>query len=337
MPDSPEWTIHPYREEDADRVVELLASCLGRGGIPRSTAFWRWKHESNPFGPSPALVATAGRELVALRAFLRWDWWSGERRVPAVRAVDTATRADHRGRGLFSALTGELVERETERGTAFVFNTPNRQSGPGYLKMGWRRLGRLPVLVRPFALRSLARRMGLGGAPASALEPGLEPMARFLDRPQTAPLLAAVEGERGADPRHRSRLDDAYLRWRYAAIPGLDYQAAWHGEGDAAAALVVRTRRRRGLVEASVSEILVTAAPASVRNAARLLRALGSTTSAGYAVAVASPRTAERRALGRAGFLPLPGAGPHLYARRLAGQPPRLADWRLSVGSFEIF
>ena len=340
MPDSAEWTILPYRESDADRVVDLLAGCLGEGGVPRSTAFWRWKHESNPFGPSPALLATAGDGIVGVRAFLRWDWWSGDRRVPAVRAVDTATRAGWRGRGVFSALTGELVEREARRGTAFVFNTPNRASGAGYLKMGWRPVGRLPVLVRPFGLRALRRFAG-GGRPTAD---GLPPVAHLLDRRQTAALVAAVDRQR-RDGRYRTKLDDVYLRWRYADAPGLDYRACWRGDGADAAALIVRIRRRRRCVEASVSEVLATGEPASVGNAARLLASLAATTTADYAVAVASPRTPERRALAAAGFLPLPAAGPRLFVRALAADageaplppPDRLASWRLGVGSFEIF
>ena len=45
-------------------------------------------------------------------------------------------------------------------GVDFVFNTPNDKSRPGYLKMGWREVGRLPVAVRPVGVggvRSVAR------------------------------------------------------------------------------------------------------------------------------------------------------------------------------------
>ena len=38
-----------------------------------------------------------------------------------------------------------------------MFNTPNDQSRPGYLKMGWQLVGRLPVLARPRSPAALAR------------------------------------------------------------------------------------------------------------------------------------------------------------------------------------
>ena len=85
----------------------------------------------------------------------------------AVRAVDTATDPGWRRRGLFSELTRQLVEEVRRDGTAFVFNTPGASSRPGYLKLGWQEVGRLPLLVRP--LRSLASswipRSGRHGGP----------------------------------------------------------------------------------------------------------------------------------------------------------------------------
>ena len=49
------------------------------------------------------------------------------------------------------------VEEMTAEGVDVVFNTPNTQSRPGYLKMGWIDVGRLPVAARPTGLRSLVR------------------------------------------------------------------------------------------------------------------------------------------------------------------------------------
>src|SRR5690606_36927640 len=59
------------------------------------------------------------------------------------------------GKGIFKKLTLALVEFCKERQDHFVFNTPNEQSKPGYLKMGWEEAGRLPIsltVLRPFRL-----------------------------------------------------------------------------------------------------------------------------------------------------------------------------------------
>ena len=76
-----DWTIRSARNDDVEAVVGLLCTCLGDGGVPRSADFWRWKHQDNPFGPSPVLLATAGERIVGVRAFLRWSWHRGDREV----------------------------------------------------------------------------------------------------------------------------------------------------------------------------------------------------------------------------------------------------------------
>ena len=58
-------------------------------------------------------------------------------------------------------------------------------------------------------------------------------------------------------------------------------------------------------------------------------------------MAIASPRTPERSALRRAGFLPLPAAGPRLFVRPRAATTPlppgQLSNWRWSTGAAELF
>ena len=85
--------------------------------------------------------------LIGLRAFMRWRLAAGDRDLTAVRAVDTATHPDFQGMGVFSRLTRAALDA-MEGQVDLVFNTPNGKSGPGYLKLGWREVGRVPVAVR---------------------------------------------------------------------------------------------------------------------------------------------------------------------------------------------
>ena len=132
-------------------MLSLLRRSLGG---ERTERFWRWKHEQNPFGRSPVLLAFDDDKLVGLRAFMRWTF-NGS--IRAVRAVDTVTDPEYRGRGIFTLLTKRLIE---EVDAEFVFNTPNAKSGPGYEKLGWERLGRIDVWARP----ALGMRGATGGA-----------------------------------------------------------------------------------------------------------------------------------------------------------------------------
>ncbi len=151
---------------DEVQVLALIELALGRRPDPRNAAFFAWKHRENAFGPSPAWVAVDGNRIVGLRTLMRWEFETRDRPVRAVRAVDTATHPDHQGRGIFSALTRRAVDELRAEGVDFVFNTPNDKSRPGYLKMGWQPVGRLPTGLRPASITALPtdrQRAGAGG------------------------------------------------------------------------------------------------------------------------------------------------------------------------------
>ena len=141
--------IREAQHSDVSDIVDLLKVSLGEGLMPKSEAFWCWKHINNPFGKSPVLLAVDGGKLVGVRAFMRWEWKLGEKIFKAVRAVDTATHPDYQGKGIFKKLTLRLVEQSRKDGVDFIFNTPNKSSKPGYLKMGWSEYGRMAISIRP--------------------------------------------------------------------------------------------------------------------------------------------------------------------------------------------
>jgi hypothetical protein len=98
-----------------------------------------WKHVQNPAGKSFVLVAEEDSRLVGLRIFMLWDFHINGRAYKALRPVDTAVHKDYQGKGLFKKLT--LQGLDMMKGNFdFIFNTPNNNSLPGYLKMGWTQL-----------------------------------------------------------------------------------------------------------------------------------------------------------------------------------------------------
>ena len=143
---------------DKPAIIHLLRKSLGESTIPKSEVLWNWKHELNPFGPSYLLLAEEDEKLVGVRAFMRWEWrWKGQI-YKAIRAVDTATDPAYQGRGIFKKLTLEQIAICKNEGISFVFNTPNNQSKPGYLKMGWVEQGKLPLkfkVLRPLTMAYL--------------------------------------------------------------------------------------------------------------------------------------------------------------------------------------
>ncbi|MGD8331262.1 MAG: GNAT family N-acetyltransferase [Acidobacteriota bacterium] len=336
---------------DLPEVLSLLRRALGPESRAGNPAYWDWKHEQNPFGSSPCLVAEAEGKIVGLRVFLRWELqWRG-RTVRAVRAVDTATDSKWRRRGIFSRLTLGLLDECEKEGVGLVFNTPNDRSRPGYLKMGWGIVGRPPLLVRARRPLRIAKAMVRHTAQAST-DGG--PMQGF---PTVADLLESVDVQRfiGSDGQPplvgggQGRADSAplmtcsspgYLAWRYRDVPGVSYSASWD-QRQAGAALIFSLKERAGLRELSIAETLV-ASERDIGSAARLIRDVWRQSDADYGLAVASADTAARRALRRALFFAVPGRGPMLCARPLSAGPSAaelldLRNWRVSLGDLELF
>ncbi len=202
------------RAEPADRpaMIGVATRALGWRGDGRDRDLFAWKHDDNAFGPSPAWVAVVAGEIVGFRTFMRWELGRGAERLRMVRAVDTATDPDHQGRGIFRRLNETAVAELTSAGCDAVFNTPNSQSRPGYLKMGWVELGRPAISVRPrgpLAALRMARSRTASEKWSEATTVG-HPATEALYGPGLDSLLAALPAAAGwGTPR-----TSAFLRWR---------------------------------------------------------------------------------------------------------------------------
>ena len=311
--------IRPATPDDRAAILGLLRRSLGWDDDPRYEQLFRWKHELNAFGPSPAWVATDGDRVVGVRMFMRWEFVRGGQVLRAVRAVDTATDPDHQGRGLFTALTLHALDEVAAEGVHFVFNTPNSQSRPGYLKMGWREVGRLPAAVRPRSPLSLAKMVKArvpSGHWSADLSMGL-PFDRWAEKAE------ALSGPRDLPIRMlATNTSDAFYRWRFGGDL-LRYRVVEGRDG----AVVVRGRQRGQALELVqlASFGLDPVAADAVTNTA--LRRSG----ADHVIRLGSPDP-------KRGFLPLPGGGPVLTWRAVNehGLPP-LSNWSLTMGDIELF
>lgn len=339
------YEVRELQPSDEPAVLALLTASLAGGPTgERTAAFLGWKHQDNPFGRSPGLVAVTDTGAVAaVRLLLRWELQVGEQRLRAVRAVDTATGPDHQGRGLFRRLTTTALET-VAADADLVFNTPNDASRPGYLKMGWQVVGEVPVRLRP--VRPVRFVRGLRGAgqspvagPEAAVSSALPRAADVLhDRgTEIADLLA--EAEAGASPHHlRTPRSPSYLSWRYADPPGLDYRCvAVERSGRLVGLGLGRLRRRGRLVELTLGDVLVrpgdrAAARAVLRGAARR--------DVDHVAAHLTPGSDLERAGRPSGYLRVPGRGLTLTVNPRTALPvdaTSLDSWHLQLGDLELF
>jgi predicted N-acetyltransferase YhbS len=326
--------------DDDPAVLELLQASMGWVPDEQYARFFAWKHRESPFGTSPSWVALDGDRVIGFRTFMRWRFDHGGRPVEAVRAVDTATHPDHQGQGIFSLLTRHALEELREDGIGFVFNTPNERSRPGYLKMGWQVVHKLPVAARPrsaLALVRLARARTPADKWSAPTNGGVDALEALADDDALALLLArtgagsGVDGSAGdgsGDGGLRTQRTPEYLRWRYG-FPPLRYRAVTAPGGLAEGLVIFRVRRRGAANEAALCEVLV---PGDDSTTIRhLLTEVLRASQADHAVLLGAARPAL-------GFLPVPGQGPTLVWRDVVETaPPPSADWHLTLGDIELF
>lgn len=299
-------TTRDFSETDLPEVLDLMRRSLGETDLlARTPELFRWKHLANPFGRSIVLVAEEVGRVVGLRAFMRWELEGPNGTLlRCVRAVDTATHPQFQRRGIFRRLTLEAVEVAEEQGVDLIFNTPNERSGAGYLKMGWKRIGDIGIMIRPHPLRLLRSPKATGAA--DVLPPA---------RP-AADLNVVDRAPRG----WRTPRSAAYLQWRFGDHPTARYFRVDQGPGTA----IVRPNVRAGRHEQVLSDAFGTKPAAAIRRAFR-------SSPAAYMAGWFSSGSPERSAAHRAGLIPVP----KLRALTLVARP--LSQRAADVASLDDF
>ena len=278
------FTIRQAEAEDTPQILLVLRAALGESPLLRRTPeLFAWKHLDNPFGRSIVLVATRGSQVIGVRALMRWELVppSGGT-IKCVRPVDTATHPDFSRKGIFRALTLEALDVARDSGVQLVFNTPNRMSAAGYFTMGWKEVGWTGAIVRPRLGKAISVENGQSPSLAKAV-------------PDAQPFRAADVADRAPLGLRTPRTPE-YLSWRFSQHPTAQY--GWLGD-PSGGGLIVRASERNGRVETVIADLLGGAGPSVVRRLARSSRAR-------YLATWFARHTPERRAVLRAGMIPVP-------------------------------
>jgi GNAT superfamily N-acetyltransferase len=340
-PTKTEVLVRPYQQKDERAVLELLKQTLGEGPTGRrDPTFFRWKHLENPFGPSYMLVAESDGRIVGLRAFMRWEFRVRGRTLRAVTAVDTATHPEYQGQGIFTKLTMTALNVLRSQ-VDLVFNTPNEKSLPGYLKMGWQIVGRVPVRVRirhPLRLargaRSMLRSEGMPAASAPTVN-----ASRAGEVLADAGVDSLVERAFAQESRIATRRTGSFLGWRYGVAPLLDYRALRLARGGRTTGLAIFRLRPRGtLWESTISELLVE--PGDHAGARELLRRVVRAAPVDHLTCHVPPGSTQARAMLRGGFIPSRTGIMFVvnpFDARLGVDVTDLRSWALSLGDLEVF
>ena len=120
---------------------------------------------------------------------------------------------DYQGQGIFKKLTLNLIGEMEKEGIDFIYNTPNADSLPGYLKMGWEKWGKLPLKLN-FHFSQGKNNLPINPESWSKIK-------NIVDK---------IEQEKLALAGLNTHLLPGYLAWRYRDCPLFPYHFISDGE-----------------------------------------------------------------------------------------------------------
>jgi len=155
--------------------------------------------------------------------FMFWEFKKKDKEIKAIRPVDTITHPEYRGQGIFKKLTLEGLQKN-EGGFEIIFNTPNKNSFPGYLKMGWKKYDE-PL-----------------NHYISLILPSLK-YAKQITFPEKA--VIKLKSEEVFDSNFfKTNISASYLKWRFNSN---EYAFAWYREYDSYLLIIYKLKVIKGI------------------------------------------------------------------------------------------
>jgi GNAT superfamily N-acetyltransferase len=322
-----EYNIRVATERDIPAILKLFKLALGTEGGAPIESFWRWKHIDNPFGVSPVLLAFDKDQLIGLRAFMRWQWQYQNKTLQAFRAVDTATHPAYRGKGIFSKLTKALVEElKASEPSSFIYNTPNSQSKPGYLKMGWRVLGK-PNVKGCFTFTY-----------SNNLEENFKVFHNDLQQLDFDSLIFKPANSSGLIYTNQTL---QYYKWRYQCIPEIPYGTFTYNSEQKSVMLFFHLKKRSRIYELRICDEIWSDGIADQRLALKAYHKLAQKLGTPFISFIANEELSVWQHLGNRVFT-LQKYSPDITVREvndatLMNSVQVIDNWAFSLGDLELF
>lgn len=230
------WDHKTFSPDDFPAILEMTREQYGPENDISNREFLQHQYFENPAGDALVDLAVDAEGGALAGQYVVWPMRFsifGELRQ-CTNSLNTLTGKRYRGKGIFIGLAEEVYRKEAECGHAFCYGMPNPNSYPGFMKkLGFRELGRMPLMLRPLKPSHMVREFLHSGVLAVLAKPtdpffqvrgdqqhdvtvlpvtkeNLEQMDRFWD---------AVQGKY---PVMNIR-DGAFVRFRYLDMPRRTY------------------------------------------------------------------------------------------------------------------
>lgn len=179
--------------------------------VHKNVEWFNWKFRENPFGEAILACAEENEKIIGCVAYGMQPFLLSGNEVMCALSFENFVHPSYQRKGIFKKLIS-LSEKETQKkdiNLLFVF--PNRNSLPGYERMGWKKLPSPEywikgknLLTLPFSLNELRKGFQPGNSNLYALE-------------------TATSFSQNPDKILTSLITLNYLKWRFFSYPVSNY------------------------------------------------------------------------------------------------------------------
>lgn len=143
-------------ENDLEKVLPLIREEYPHGEMS-DYRYLAWEYFANPQGPPEMVCARSEQnEIVGQYLVIPIRYQVDGNTVDGSLSLNTLTRVDYRGQGLFTKMAKKTYAQCKTRGLNLTVGFPNMSSYPGFIKkLDFVHIGNAVLLVRPLQIISL--------------------------------------------------------------------------------------------------------------------------------------------------------------------------------------
>lgn len=154
------WRAETLKKEKLEAVAQLAESYYGIENDISNADYLEHEYYKNPAGDVLMDIAWNDEKEEAGGQYAVIPMWlvlRGERKK-CLMSVNTLTREEYRGQGIFKQLATRVYERAEQEGYFLAYGMPNQNSYPGFLKyLHFSDLGAVPLYLRPLVISNMVK------------------------------------------------------------------------------------------------------------------------------------------------------------------------------------
>lgn len=157
-----DWVSIRATELHLSAIAEMAESQYGDRDDTAQKEYLRHEYFGNPDGEAIAQIAwnEEKKQACGQETLIPKQIKIGNQSVRAFMSVNTITRKEYRGQGIFTTLGRDAVEQaRMQEKNAIIYGMPNQNSYHGFTtKMNFTDIGVLPLYLRPLKISGLVKR-----------------------------------------------------------------------------------------------------------------------------------------------------------------------------------